>query len=201
MSKLTMLKFYYQQMMRHYGPERLDLLYTDTDSFVFNIKVRKAHEDWRLEAQEFLADFFDFSNLPPSHPAYSNANKGVLMKFKDEAAGGGILEWIGLRSKMYSMRFDNNQEIRKAKGIKQCAVKKRLKFEDYYNALYDKKVYTTKFSSIRSFKQKLYTVEISKISLSCFDDKRHICPDGVSTKAHGHYSIMDIPEEEEEESV
>ena len=29
----------------------------------------------------------------------------------------------------------------------------------------------------------------TKISLSCFDDKRYITEDGISTLAHGHYLI------------
>jgi len=194
MAKLKMLQFYYDEMLRHYGPERLDLLYTDTDSYVFLIKLRQSGEDWRIEANMYLSDFFDFSNLPSNHPVYSTVNKGVLMKFKDEAAGKKIVEWVGLRSKMYAIRFDDDDkgEIKKAKGIKKTAVKKRLSFNDFMIALKEKKTFISTFAAIRSFKQILYTVQISKVSLCPNDDKRHICQDGITTKAYGHYAIMDI---------
>ena len=47
-----------------------------------------------------LAEHFDFSNYPTTHPLYSIENKAVLGKFKDETAGEPIEEFIGLRSKM-----------------------------------------------------------------------------------------------------
>lgn len=194
MAKLTMLEFYYDTIIKYYGPERLRLLYTDTDSFVLSIKLRQIGEDWRIEASEKLGNFFDFSNLPENHPSFSVANKGVLMKFKDEAAGKNIVEWIGLKSKMYAMRLDDNVEVRKAKGIKKCAVRKKLTFDDYKKALFEGKTFLTTFSGIRSYQQKLYTVFISKLSLSAFDDKRYIVNDGIKTLAHGHHSIEDMDE-------
>ena len=39
---------------------------------------------------------------------------------------------------------------------------------------------------IQSKKHKLGIYEIDKISLSCFDDKRHVLDDGVRTLAYFH---------------
>ena len=42
----------------------------------------------------------------------------MIGKFKDEASGIPIVEFIGLRSKTYSYIKDNNKEAKTAKGIK-----------------------------------------------------------------------------------
>ena len=40
---------------------------------------------------------------------------------------------------------------------------------------------------IRSFDHNIYTVDVSKISLSAYDDKRFIKEDGVSNYAYRHF--------------
>jgi len=42
---------------------------------------------------------------------------------------------------------------------------------------------------IRSFDHSIYTVNVTKVSLSAYDDKRYILDDGVSSYAYGHYKI------------
>ena len=41
----------------------------------------------------------------------------------------------------------------------------------------------------------LYTIEVSKIGLSCFDDKRYILSDGFTSYAYGHYKIKELESE------
>ena len=48
-------------------------------------------------------DIYDFSDYPKNHPCYSETNKKVVGKFKDECAGKVISEYVGLRLKMYSI--------------------------------------------------------------------------------------------------
>ena len=49
---------------------------------------------------------FDFSNLPEDHPLFSTENKAVIGKFKDEAEGWIIIEFIGeFFYKLYSCFF------------------------------------------------------------------------------------------------
>ena len=43
---------------------------------------------------------------------------------------------------------------------------------------------------IRSQKHVLYTMDMNKVSLSAYDDKRYILNDGVSSYAYGHYKTM-----------
>lgn len=42
---------------------------------------------------------------------------------------------------------------------------------------------------LRSFKYQIYTVNINKLGLSPYDDKRFILDDGFTTKAYGHSVI------------
>ena len=48
---------------------------------------------------------------------------------------------------------------------------------------------------IRSKSHIVNTYEVNKIGLSCYDDKRYILDDGISTLAYGHYKIesKDLP--------
>ena len=48
---------------------------------------------------------------------------------------------------------------------------------------------TTKMKMIRSFDHNIYTVDVTKISLSVYDDKRFIKEDGISSYAYGHFRI------------
>ena len=45
---------------------------------------------------------FNNSDYPENSSYYCNANKKVSGKFKDEACGVPITEFVGLKSKMYS---------------------------------------------------------------------------------------------------
>ena len=49
---------------------------------------------------------------------------------EDELDGKVMTEFIALRSKTYSHLTDGNNENKKTKGTKKCAVKKILKFEN-----------------------------------------------------------------------
>ena len=54
---------------------------------------------------------------------------------KDELGRQIIKEFIGLRSKTCSNLQDDNDEEKKAKGTKTCAIKRELKFQNYKNCL------------------------------------------------------------------
>ena len=43
--------------------------------------------------------------------------KKILGKMKDELNGVKIVEFVGLKSKMYSLIADNDKEVNKAKGV------------------------------------------------------------------------------------
>lgn len=108
---------------------------------------------------------------------------------KDECAGVPIAEYVGLRPKMYSIKRVDNKDIRKAKGVKKCVVKKELRHEQYKEVLFDKKTLRHGMNMLRSEKHQIYGLRVNKVSLSPFDSKRWIADDGVNTLAYGHKDI------------
>ena len=115
LSKTLMYDFHYNYIKNKYG-DKAKLLFTDTDSLTYQIEAEDVYQDFWNDK-----DKFDNSDYPESSPYYYNANKKVIGKFKDEAAGMPIREFIGLRSKMYSYVKDNRKEERTAKGIKKMS--------------------------------------------------------------------------------
>ncbi|XP_078350639.1 uncharacterized protein LOC144635401 [Oculina patagonica] len=98
-------------------------------------------------------------------------------------------KFIGLRSKMYSYIKDNLQVGKTAKGIKKSVIKKDITHENYKETLFNKTQMHHTMKTIRSQGHQLGSYEINKISLSCFDDKRYILDDGLTSYAYGHYNI------------
>ena len=56
------------------------------------------------EDMKARSDLFDFSNYPREHICFSNDNKKVIGKMKDELAGAPMIEFVGLRAKLYAYR-------------------------------------------------------------------------------------------------
>ena len=188
LSKTLMYSFHYEIMKKKYG-DKISLLYTDTDSFFYEIMTNDFYEDM-LDPD--LKPFFDTSDYPPNHKCYSLTNKKVIGKFKDECNGIPIKEFIGLRSKLYSFITNDNRVQKKAKGIKKCVIKHEITFTDFKNCLMnllpEKEKYRV-MKLIRSKKHIVNTVTVNKLSLSNTDDKRILKENGVDTIPYGHYSL------------
>ena len=94
-----MYDFHYEYMMKKFPGCKL--LFTDTDSFCYSIpNVEDIDEALdNIEAKEI----FDFSNYPEGHPLFNLINKMVPGKFKDQCPNMIIIEFVGLRAKMYSL--------------------------------------------------------------------------------------------------
>ena len=90
---------------------------------------------------------------------------------------------------MYSYIKDNQSGGKTAKGIKKNIIKKNITHENYKETLFNKKQMYHKMKTIRSKNHQLGSYEINKVSLSCFDDKRHILENGINSYAYGHYAI------------
>ena len=132
---------------------------------------------------------FDNSDYPENSPYFNITNKKVIGCFKDEAAGVPVVEFVGLRSKMYSYMKDNDKGGKTAKGIKKNVIENNLTHENYKAVLFNDKQIHHKIKTIRSEKHQLGSFELNKISLSCFDDKRFIHENGITSYAYGHYKI------------
>ena len=128
--------------------------------------------------------------IQKTHKCYFDENKRVIGKFKDELAGVSIQEFVGLRSKMYSLKI-GNREIKRCKGMKRSVVSKDITFNNYKTTLENNSELLHKMVVIRSENHNIKTVKINKISLSCYDDKKYILTDGIESLPYGHKDIND----------
>ena len=183
LSKTLMYDFHYNYIKEKYG-DKAKLLFTDTDSLTYEIEAKDVYQDFWNDKNKF-----DNSDYSESSPYFDKTNKKVIGKFKDEAAGVPICEFIGLRSKMYSYMKDNQKGGKTAKGIKKNVIKKDIQHENYKETLFNNKQMYHKMKTIRSNNHKLGSYEINKVSLSCFDDKRYIHEDGKTSYAYRHKNI------------
>ena len=182
LSKHHMYDFHYNHMMKKYGSDNAQLLFTDTDSLTYQVKTKDLYEDMKRDE-----DLYDTSNYPKDHPLFSAKNKKVIGKFKDETAGLPITEWVGLRPKMYSMKLSDGKEKKTGKGIKKNVLKKNIKHQHFKECLFLQKEYQHSMMYFRSQGHQLFTTRQMKKSLSPFDDKRYILENGTTTRAHGHW--------------
>ena len=59
---------------------------------------------------------------------------------KDKLGGKIMTEFVGLRPKTYSHLIEYGNTDKKAKEIKNCVIKRRLKFSNYKNCLLNDKI-------------------------------------------------------------
>ena len=103
---------------------------------------------------------------------------------KDESEGKIIDEFVGLKSKMYSMKNIDGKESNTAKGVNIAS-----EFNEFKETLFNKRIIRHKLRRIQSKKHKMGIYEINKISLLCFDDKRFVLNDGIHTPAYFHKDL------------
>ena len=110
-SKISMYEFWYDYI-KDQDDERANLCYTDTDSFIINVKTKAFYKD----ISENVNERFDTSNYIHNRPLPMGVNKKVLGLMKDELGGGIITEFVALRPKAYSYKTEDNIELNKGKG-------------------------------------------------------------------------------------
>lgn len=184
-SKLCMYDFHYKFMLGNFDHKQCKMLYTDTDSFIYNIQC--------YDVYVFLKDNsnrFDTSDYPTDN-AYGIQllNKKIPGLMKDECNGECITEFVGLRSKMYSIRVGGVDTIKKAKGVKHNVIDRKIDFTKYLDCLMQHVNLVDNQCTIKSKLHKVYSIEQSKSMLDPNDDKRHILENKIDTIAWGHYSL------------
>ena len=192
LSKVLMYDFHYNFIKKKYG-DRAKLLFTDTDSLCYHILTDDVYEDLYNHK-----DMFDNSDYSKSSKFYFDENKKVIGKFKDEAAGNPITSFIGHKSKMYSYEVelpggDKGVEIKNnkaCKGISKNVVKRDIDHKDYLSVLQNSTIKKHKMKTICSDHHVVSSYEINKTSLSCYDDKRYILDDGITSYAYGHVNSL-----------
>ena len=97
----------------------------------------------------------------------------VIEKMKDK--------FVGLRSKMYSIKKVGGKEYNTVKGVSIAT-----EFKKFKDILFNKIIIRHKMKRIQNQKHKLGTYEIDNISFSFFDEKRYLLDDGIHTLAYFH---------------
>ena len=174
LSKTLMYDVYYNHLKLKYG-SRCDLLYTDTDSLLLEIKTDDVYKDM----ENRLDELYDTSDYPKDHFLYSQKNKKVVGKMKDECS---IL-----------LGSNNNVKIniKKAKSTTKQVTSKVINHQNYKDALFNKKFFKHGMGMLRSERHNIYGIHVNKITLSPFDSKRWIANDGIHTLTYGHKDLKD----------
>ena len=102
-----MYEFHYNYINNKYG-NNSRLLFTDTDSLIYEIKNEDFYVDFSSNKE-----MFDFGNYSSRSEYYYNSKKLVIGKMKDETIGVAIKELVGLKPKIYLFLVDKNIEPKK----------------------------------------------------------------------------------------
>ena len=178
-SKLYMYQFWYDHLKNKYN-NKVELIYTDTDSLIIQVETDDIYKDMFEDKH-----LYDFSEYPKDHPNYDITNKKALGTFKDELKSRIITEFIGLKPKMYSFNFiENNIIVNKNthKGIKDSI---SLKHDEYKRSLYKEELIYKEFYNLQLNKQNIYLDKINKIALNPFDSKRNWI-DNINSLPYGY---------------
>ena len=181
LSKTLMFNFHYNYIQKKYSYKRAKLLFTDTDSLMYEIET----DDFYKDISEDIRTKFDTSDYPPDHESgiLTGVNKKVIGMFKDEVAGRQITHFVGLRPKLYSFKVEDSSTTKKWKGVKKNVVKKGIDFQDYVDCLFSGEKQMRSMKIIRSENHNIYSKEVNKVALSNEDDKRILGKNKVNTKA------------------
>ena len=110
-AKTLMYDLHYNYIKTRDG-DKARLLFTDTDSLMYEIETEDVYEDlWEDK------ELFDNNDYPKSSRFYYGDNKKVVGKMKDETSGVPITDFVALRSKMYSYTTVDGSEEKKAKRV------------------------------------------------------------------------------------
>jgi len=187
-SKTCLYRFHYDIMPKLVAEDKFSLLYTDTDSLIYSINTDDIYQ--RIKAN---LRYFDTSDFPEPNPyGMPRVNKKIVGLMKDECSGEPMTEFVGLRSKMYSVRVNGEDKLKKCKGVKYGVVQRTIQFDDYKRCLDENSVASREQRTIISRAHRVFTIQQSKLALSPFDDKRYLIPESkADTLPWGHYQSSD----------
>ena len=107
--KPLMYVFHYKYIKNKFDAK---LLFTDTDSLVYEIQTEDVYVNFYLDK-----DLLDLSHYPLHAKFFDPVINKFIGKMKDEFKGKIISEFFGLKSKMYSLFSVDNEEVTKTKGV------------------------------------------------------------------------------------
>ena len=143
-----------------------------------------------------IETLLDLSNFPREHQLFNNKNKKKLGFMKDEAEGKIIEQFVGLKSKLYSIKYNDGNSIKRCKGLQNVVLKKFIQHENYKEVLNEEEVIVSETRRIEAKLFSLRTIKTKKVSHTAFDDKRFLCPNKIDTLPYGYkkgYNLTSSP--------
>ena len=197
-SKYLMNDFWYNHLKKAFNLPpaiSLTLQMSDTDSFIFTVKTPVgSSSDFIWKQMATISNALDISAYDERHPlfahnpdrrdfllAWKRECKGKLGLFKDEMGNGLVQSGVFLRPKMYSLEaYDYHTpsthstvfEIQRLKGMSRSVVAKEINHSQYVRCLESEIPKRHTMTIIKCRKHELYIEQLTKTSLSIFDDKR-----------------------------
>ena len=194
LSKVHMGRFYYDYLKPNYG-DRIKLLATDTDSFIYHVQTEDVYEDMAQNPEWF--DFSVYKDAPWHQLHTRQDNKGMLGKFKDEAEGHIITEFVGTKPKVYSYEMMNPSQPDEKwgklvhKGVSKYATEvgtgRALTHENIKDVLFNNASLTVERMHFVSKNHRVSTVPEKKKATDSYDSKRWIEDGKTDTRALGHF--------------
>ena len=178
-SKLYMYKFWYDYLKAKYG-DNVNLIYTDTDSFILEIFTDDIYEGMKNDNH-----LFDFSEYPLDHKCYDLKNKKKLGIFNDELYGKIMTEFSSLKPKMNSYEYIENNSIETIKTHKGVKKSVDIFHNDYKKSLYNEEILYKEFYNLQLNKQNIYLDKINKIIVNPFESKRYWI-DNINSLPYGY---------------
>jgi hypothetical protein len=182
LSKVHMYDFHYNYVMKKYG-NKAKLLFTDTDSLCYELQTKDLFKDMKEDIH-----MFDNSDFPKDHYCFDESNKKVIGKFKLETLDKVATEFIGLRSKLYSLQLDDGSDKKTCKGVKKCVKENNITHADYKQTLMTGVKQDRTQRTIRSYDHSVYSIETCKTALSAVNDKKYMI-NNIEGYSYGHYKI------------
>lgn len=185
LSKTIIYDFYYNYLKRKY-PNKVSLLYTDTDSLILEVFTQNFYDDMKQEISRF-----DTSNYKKSKLHGMPITKSIVGKMKDEYCGVAISNFYGTSAKSYCVTLPE-KEILKAKGVRSSAVKKYLSVATYKAVVEGTtdKIFCKQYT-FKSHLHTIYTELQNRVAISAVDDKRYVIHGSPRTLAWGN-NILNI---------
>ena len=129
-----MYDFHYNFIKKNFDAE----LFTDTDGLTYEIKSEDGYEEFSRHKH-----LFDLSNYPKDSKFFYPVSEKVIGKMKDVSEGKINDGFVGLKSKMYSMKNIDGKESNTVKGVNIAT-----EFNEFKDTLFNKKVVRHKMKRI-----------------------------------------------------
>ena len=203
LSKCLTYEYFYNVLRKTFGA-RVELLYTDTDSFVARLFTPNLQQEL-----ERIQSTLDTSNYPRDSPLFSLKHAKGLFRWKNETPKSPILLFVALRPKCYLILTEESLKDmveRKQQGLNQTKLPISLRGQELRNkgvlrsinnhmgvvpflvSLLAKSFINTNFTKIEMCGSKPHFLKVTKSCLSFIDNKAmqkacfiHSVPYGLKT--------------------